>query len=63
MKETVMAFALGLAAVQTVVGISTTVATQSGAYTPAGSTAAQPATVKGSIVIRTARESNFPSLG
>ena len=62
MKETIIASALGLAAVLTVVGVSATVAAQSGANTPAGSTAAQTATVKGSIVIRTAQESDFPSL-
>ena len=62
MKETMSASALGLAAVLTVVGVSTLVAAQSGANTPASSTAAQPAMVKGSIVIRTAQESDFPSL-
>ena len=54
MKETMSASILSLAAVLTVVGVSTIVAAQS--------TAAQPATVKGSIVIRTAQESDFPSL-
>ena len=62
MKETMSASILSLAAVLTVVGVSTIVAAQSGANTPAGSTAAQRATVKGSIVIRTAQESDFPSL-
>lgn len=62
MKNTIIVSTFGLAAVLTVVGVLTTVAAQSGANTSAGSTAAQTVTVKGSIVIRTAQESDFPSL-
>lgn len=62
MKKTIIASTLGLAAILTVVGVSMTVAAQSGTHKQTGSTAAQTATVKGSIVVRTAQESDFPSL-
>jgi uncharacterized membrane protein YkoI len=62
MKTTIIVSTFGLAAVLTVVRVSTTVAAQSGANTQAGSTVAQTVTVKGSIVIRTAQESDYPRL-
>jgi uncharacterized membrane protein YkoI len=62
MKTTIIVSTFGLAAVLTVVGVLTTVSAQSGAHKQTGSTAAQTATVKGSIVIRTAQESDFPGL-
>ena len=62
MKKTIIASILGLVAVLTVVGVSTSVSIQSRANAQARSTVAQTAKVKGSIIIRTAQESDFPGL-